>query len=142
MLIRSELPARHQRVKFARVRASVARDSHYDAAPDRPPNGAQEIWNRDLMVHGCTQDPDDFAAGTRMNEAARSRGCVVLYPAQSKQANPQRCWNWFKRSHQQRGRGEPALLAAMTRHLVDRHEIDPARVYEEMLRFFLEHPRV
>lgn len=82
-----------------------------------------------VMLHGCTQDPDDFAAGTRMNEAARRQGCFVLYPSQSQQANPQRCWNWFKHSHQQRGRGEPALLAAMTQHVMARHDIDPARVF-------------
>jgi poly(hydroxyalkanoate) depolymerase family esterase len=82
-----------------------------------------------VMLHGCTQDPDDFAAGTRMNDAAQLQGCFVLYPAQSTKANPQRCWNWFKHSHQQRGRGEPALLAAMTREIMSQHGIDPARVY-------------
>lgn len=82
-----------------------------------------------VMLHGCTQNPDDFAAGTRMNELAREQGCYVLYPAQSQRANPQRCWNWFKHTHQQRGRGEPALLASMTRHVMARHAVDPARVY-------------
>lgn len=52
-----------------------------------------------VMLHGCTQDPDDFAAGTGMNERAREQGFFVLYPAQSQEANPSRCWNWFKRSH-------------------------------------------
>lgn len=82
-----------------------------------------------VMLHGCTQTPDDFAAGTAMNDAAQARGCYVLYPAQSQQANPQRCWNWFKHSHQQRGRGEPALLAGMTRQVMAQHRIDPKRVY-------------
>ena len=82
-----------------------------------------------VMLHGCTQDPDDFALGTGMNEAACTQGFFVLYPAQSQQANPQRCWNWFKHNHQQRGRGEPALLAAMTRDVMARHGIDPSRVY-------------
>lgn len=82
-----------------------------------------------VMLHGCTQNPDDFALGTRMNEAARTHGCFVLYPAQSQQANPQGCWNWFKHSHQQRGRGEPALLAAMTRDVIARHDVDASRVY-------------
>jgi poly(hydroxyalkanoate) depolymerase family esterase len=94
-----------------------------------PPQAGERPLPLLLMLHGCTQDPDDFAAGTRMNEAARAQGCFVLYPAQSQQANPQRCWNWFKHSHQQRGRGEPALLAAMTRDMIARHDIDPARVY-------------
>lgn len=82
-----------------------------------------------VMLHGCTQHPDDFAAGTRMNEAARERGLYVLYPAQSAQANPQRCWNWFKHSHQGRDRGEPAILAGMVREIARRHAVDPARIY-------------
>ncbi|MBK6007167.1 PHB depolymerase family esterase [Ramlibacter ginsenosidimutans] len=94
-----------------------------------PPQAGERPLPLVVMLHGCTQDPDDFAAGTRMNEAARALGCFVLYPAQSRQANPQGCWNWFKHSHQQRGRGEASMLAAMTRHVMARHDIDPARVY-------------
>lgn len=82
-----------------------------------------------VMLHGCTQNPDDFAAGTAMNELAQAHGFYVLYPAQSRQANPQGCWNWFKHSHQKRGRGEPALLAAMTRHVMAEHRVDSRRVY-------------
>ena len=82
-----------------------------------------------VMLHGCTQDPDDFAAGTAMNEAARERGFLVLYPAQSQQANPSRCWNWFKHNHQVRDRGEPRLIAGMTRDVMKRHDVDPRRVY-------------
>jgi poly(hydroxyalkanoate) depolymerase family esterase len=82
-----------------------------------------------VMLHGCTQNPDDFAAGTTMNEVAEAEGFFVLYPAQSTQANPQRCWNWFKHNHQQRDRGEPALLAGMTRSIAQRHAIDTDRIY-------------
>jgi poly(hydroxyalkanoate) depolymerase family esterase len=82
-----------------------------------------------VMLHGCTQDPEDFARGTGMNDAALERGFFVLYPAQSAQVNPQRCWNWFKHNHQRRGQGEPALLAGMTREVMKRHDIDPRRVY-------------
>ena len=82
-----------------------------------------------VMLHGCKQDPDDFAAGTAMNEAARERGFLVLYPAQSQQANPSRCWNWFKHNHQERDRGEPRLIAGMTRDVMKRHDVDPRRVY-------------
>ena len=82
-----------------------------------------------LMLHGCTQNPDDFAAGTRMNALARAAGVAVLYPAQTRPANAQGCWNWFKPQHQQRGRGEPALLAALTQSVMASHAIDPARVY-------------
>ena len=82
-----------------------------------------------LMLHGCTQGPADFAAGTQMNAHARQAGFAVLYPEQTQHANAQKCWNWFKPQHQQRGRGEPALLAALTQHVVADVGADPARVY-------------
>jgi poly(hydroxyalkanoate) depolymerase family esterase len=82
-----------------------------------------------VMLHGCRQNPDDFAAGTRMNELAQAQGWVVLYPGQQKAANHLGCWNWFKESEQQRGCGEPSIIAEMTRRIVATQPIDPARVY-------------
>ena len=82
-----------------------------------------------VMLHGCTQSPDDFANGTRMNALAEERKCLVLYPEQTRAANHSRCWNWFKRGDQLRDRGEPAILAGMTREIVSRYRIDPAKVY-------------
>jgi poly(hydroxyalkanoate) depolymerase family esterase len=82
-----------------------------------------------VMLHGCTQHPDDFAAGTRMNTIAADRGFYVLYPAQTDAVNPSRCWNWFKRSHQRRDAGEPAILAGMVREVIARHRVDPDQVY-------------
>jgi poly(hydroxyalkanoate) depolymerase family esterase len=82
-----------------------------------------------VMLHGCKQDPDDFAAGTRMNEAALERDFFVLYPAQAQSANSSRCWNWFTHNHQHRDRGEPSVLAGMTRDVMKRYNIDPQRVY-------------
>jgi poly(hydroxyalkanoate) depolymerase family esterase len=94
-----------------------------------PPASFAEPLPLVVMLHGCTQNPDDFAAGTGMNEAALKRGFYVLYPAQTQHANSSRCWNWFKHNHQKRGRGEPALLAGMTRDVMARYNIDPQRVY-------------
>ena len=82
-----------------------------------------------VMLHGCTQSPDDFARGTRMNALAQQHGYVVAYPAQSHKNNAGKCWNWFRSGDQQRGRGEPALIAALTSHLVERYGLDPRRVY-------------
>jgi poly(hydroxyalkanoate) depolymerase family esterase len=82
-----------------------------------------------LMLHGCTQSPDDFARGTRMNALAGDRGWVVAYPEQSIGRNANRCWNWFRRADQHRGKGEPALLASLTRALVSTHDLDPRRIY-------------
>ena len=94
-----------------------------------PATGAGQPRPLLLMLHGCTQDPDDFAAGTRMNQLAREQGFLVLYPAQTQHANSSKCWNWFKPQHQQRGRGEPATLAALTQSIVEGQGIDPRRVY-------------
>ena len=82
-----------------------------------------------LMLHGCTQSPDDFARGTRMNTLADRHGYVVAYPEQSASRNPTHCWNWFRRGDQQRASGEPALLAALTHHLITTHRLDDRRVY-------------
>jgi poly(hydroxyalkanoate) depolymerase family esterase len=82
-----------------------------------------------VMLHGCLQEPDDFAAGTRMNAIAQEQGFLVLYPAQTRRANGHRCWNWFAPKHQRRGGGEPALIAGMTRHVLQTHNIDRDHVY-------------
>jgi poly(hydroxyalkanoate) depolymerase family esterase len=94
-----------------------------------PPAYCGEPLPMVVMLHGCTQNPDDFAAGTGMNQAAREAGWFVLYPAQTQHANAGRCWNWFQREHQQRDLGEPALLASMTRELMQHYAIDPERIY-------------
>ncbi len=82
-----------------------------------------------VMLHGCTQDADDFAAGTEMNALAEQHGFLVLYPEQSHGANATGCWNWFEASHQQRDSGEPSLIAGMTWEIIDRWQADSARIY-------------
>ena len=82
-----------------------------------------------VMLHGCTQSPDDFAAGTRMNELAQEHGCLVLYPAQAPRSNAHKCWNWFSPADQRRGAGEPALIAGMTRHVTQTHQVDTDRIF-------------
>jgi poly(hydroxyalkanoate) depolymerase family esterase len=82
-----------------------------------------------VMLHGCRQNPDDFAAGTRMNELAQAHGIVVLYPGQSLAVNQLGCWNWFHAGNQQRDHGEPAIIADLTREIIAAQRIDPKRVY-------------
>ena len=82
-----------------------------------------------VMLHGCTQNPDDFAAGTGMNTLAGQQGVLVLYPEQPQAGNANHCWNWFRPEDQRRGSGEPALLAAMVHDAMQHHAVDPARVY-------------
>ena len=82
-----------------------------------------------VMLHGCKQTPEDFAAGTRMNEAADEFGFIVVYPSQPRLANLSRCWNWFSPANQPRDRGEPSLIAGITRQVMERYRVDAKHVY-------------
>jgi poly(hydroxyalkanoate) depolymerase family esterase len=92
------------------------------SAPDRPKGLI-------IMLHGCTQNPDDFAAGTNMNTIAEMHGLLVAYPAQTRVNNASSCWNWFEAGHQLRDAGEPAILAGLTRKLIKEFGIDKGQVY-------------
>jgi poly(hydroxyalkanoate) depolymerase family esterase len=82
-----------------------------------------------VMLHGCTQDPDDFAAGTRMNTLADEHGFIAVYPAQDAHANGSKCWNWFRAQDQARDRGEPAVIAGITREVAAQYRIDERRIF-------------
>ena len=82
-----------------------------------------------VMLHGCTQSADDFAAGTKMNALAESQPCFVVYPTQSQSANVSKCWNWFKLGHQRRGQGEPSIIAGITNEVIETYKVDTRRVY-------------
>ena len=82
-----------------------------------------------VMLHGCTQTPDDFALGTGMNRLADEMGFMVAYPAQPIGANRKKCWNWFLPTDQSRDAGEPALIAGITNHVMRENPVDRQRVY-------------
>ncbi len=82
-----------------------------------------------IMLHGCTQNPDDFAAGTAMNEIAEEQKLIVAYPAQTQAANAQKCWNWFRTGDQLRGQGEPSIIAGITGEIIHDYPVDTTRVY-------------
>jgi poly(hydroxyalkanoate) depolymerase family esterase len=82
-----------------------------------------------IMLHGCTQNPDDFAVGTGMNRLAEEHGFIVAYPGQPIRANQSACWNWFIPLEQMRDVGEPSIIAGITRTIMAEFDIDAERVY-------------
>lgn len=82
-----------------------------------------------VVLHGCTQNPDDIARGTRFNSLAEEKGFLVAYPEQPQKYNGLKCWNWFDASHQVRDRGEPQLIASITQRVMNDYSIDARRVY-------------
>ncbi|PTR14255.1 extracellular catalytic domain type 1 short-chain-length polyhydroxyalkanoate depolymerase [Cereibacter azotoformans] len=94
--------------------------------PASAPQGARGLV---LMLHGCTQDPDDFAAGSRMNAEAERHGLVVAYPHQTRQHNAQGCWNWFRPGDQREDGGEAALLAALAQEVARDFGVTEGRIF-------------
>ncbi|WP_246001350.1 extracellular catalytic domain type 1 short-chain-length polyhydroxyalkanoate depolymerase [Oceanobacillus piezotolerans] len=82
-----------------------------------------------VMLHGCTQDATQFAAGTKMNALADKERFIVLYPEQNSGANMNKCWNWFETAHQSRGSGEPAAIAGMVQKIESDYVISDNQVY-------------
>lgn len=82
-----------------------------------------------VMLHGCTQDPDQFAAATEMNTIAEQHNFLVAYPQQPSSANFSKCWNWFEPLHQSRGWGEPASIARVVHHIKLSYSVSDDQIY-------------
>ncbi|WP_087974093.1 extracellular catalytic domain type 1 short-chain-length polyhydroxyalkanoate depolymerase [Oceanobacillus rekensis] len=90
-----------------------------------------------VMLHGCGQDPDDFAADTNMNTLAEKEKFLVLYPDMNNPFNPSDpagynyfgCWNWFLDKNQHRGKGHPKLIYEIINEVKSKYKIDSNKVY-------------
>jgi poly(hydroxyalkanoate) depolymerase family esterase len=80
-----------------------------------------------VMLHGCGQDANTFAASTRMNRIAMRERFLVLYPEQDRLANGQGCWNWFDTGNG-RAHAEAALIMMAIDQVCLLHPVDRSRV--------------
>ena len=80
-----------------------------------------------VMLHGCGQTADSFAASTRMNRLAARERFLVLYPEQDRLANAQGCWNWFD-TKSGRAQGEAALILGAIEQVCLLHPINRTHV--------------
>ncbi len=94
-----------------------------------PASAAQGVAGIVVMLHGCTQTPEDFAIGTGMNALAEQHRLVVVYPQQSRGDNAQSCWNWFSRGDQKRDRGEPAIIAGLSQEVMAKFDVPRERTF-------------
>lgn len=117
------LPGSFEAHRFSNGAGSRAYKVYVPAGPADAPRAIV------VMLHGCTQSADDFAAGTQMNRLADEHGFVVVYPEQDAQANASKCWNWFKPQDQQRGQGEPSLIAGIAAEVTQQQGADARRVF-------------
>ncbi len=115
--------ARWERRDFASAHGSRAYHLYVPAALTDGPRGLV------LMLHGCTQDGTDFAAGTAMNAQAERHGLIVVYPHQTRAQNPQACWNWFRPGDQRADAGEAAMLTALVRQVAAEFTVPADRVF-------------
>ena len=94
-----------------------------------PSSAGEGLQGLIVMLHGCTQSPEDFAAGTGMNALAEEHRLLIVYPAQTGGDNSMACWNWFRPGDQMRDTGEPAIIAGLTGSVRDEYAIPGDRVF-------------
>ena len=82
-----------------------------------------------VVLHGCTQTADDYDRGSGWSTLADRAGFAVLYPEQQRANNPNLCFNWFSPPDTRRGGGEVESIREMIAATIDRHALDPARVF-------------
>ena len=90
-----------------------------------------------VVLHGCAQQGPDMAYLSGFDNEAAAKGFSVVYPNQagftskgtSFDGNGSYCWNWFLPQGQDRGAGEPALIAGITTTVTAALQSDMSRVF-------------
>lgn len=82
-----------------------------------------------VVLHGCTQTAAAYDHGSGWSELAERHGFILLFPEQTRANNANLCFNWFEPGDTRRDSGEALSIRQMIAAMVDRHAIDPARIF-------------
>lgn len=93
--------------------------------PSDLPSGAALV----VVLHGCTQTAAGYDHGSGWSALADRYGFALLFPEQKRSNNANRCFNWFEAGDTRRGSGEALSIRQMVEAMVDRHGLDPTRVF-------------
>lgn len=81
-----------------------------------------------VMIHGCEQNAEVFAGGTRIVKWADKEKFIVLLPEQNQEFNPYKCWNWVLPVNNSKY-GETQVIVEMLDKVLLKYNGDEKRVY-------------
>ena len=94
------------------------------------PAGLEDDAPLVVVLHGCTQTAAGYDRGSGWSDLADQLGFAVLFPEQQRANNPEPVLQLVQpRRHARRGAGEPLSIRHMVAAMVERHRLDPARVF-------------
>lgn len=85
-----------------------------------------------VALHGCAMTgfgANSMEATTQFDALADREGFIVVYPSQRLFESAINCWNSADPRNQQRGSGEPALIAGVVRDVIETYGADASRVH-------------
>jgi poly(hydroxyalkanoate) depolymerase family esterase len=101
-----------------------ALDAHIYLPAGLAPHGALVV-----VLHGCTQTAARYNHGSGWSDLADRCGFALLFPEQRRANNANLCFNWFEPDDTRRGSGEALSIREMIAAMVERHGLDPERVF-------------
>jgi poly(hydroxyalkanoate) depolymerase family esterase len=82
-----------------------------------------------VVLHGCTQTAAGYDHGSGWSQLADRHGFALLLPEQQRTNNANLCFNWFSPEDSRRDSGEAQSIRQMISAMIEKHAIDPARVF-------------
>lgn len=82
-----------------------------------------------VVLHGSLQTAEAYNHGSGWSALADQYGFALLFPQQMRSNNALRSFNWFMRSDNHRGGGEPLSIRHMIEQVVAEHAVDGHRIF-------------